>query len=164
MKTLPLILGAAALLPNQQTSGQDDPLSKPLALRPDEMKYEALIRAPRDVLSATPLGDPWGNGISVLLNKFPANYEIPPHKHAEWRIMSVLEGTLYFAYGDTYDETSLKEYGPGSLIVEPANVYHYFNAGAQGAVLQFIGEAPLTGEFAPSVSERFNGPAGARPR
>lgn len=41
----------------------------------------------------------------------------------------------------------MRAYGPGSLIVEPIGVYHYFRAGEEGAVVQFVGQGPLTSRF-----------------
>jgi quercetin dioxygenase-like cupin family protein len=131
--------------------GEQTALSKPLALTADEMQYAALPYAPPGVVSVVPVGDMARPGIYVLRNKFPPSARVPPHKHGEWRLMTVLEGTVRFAYGDSLDEAKLKVFGPGSLILEPINEYHYFIVGEEGAVLQFVAEGPLTTEFSPTV-------------
>jgi quercetin dioxygenase-like cupin family protein len=150
-KNAPLNLSIAALFSWATAAGQEDHLSSPLALTPDEIEYVSLVNGPIGVQSAVPLGDLFSEGIYVLRNKFPPNYRMPSHKHSEWRIMSVVEGTLYFAYGDTFDDESLKAYRAGSIILEPPDTYHYFRTGDEGALLQFVAAGPLTAEFAPSV-------------
>jgi hypothetical protein len=149
--TLVVGMSAAALAAFAAANGQEAALSKPLALTGDQIRYTAMINSPPGVLSAVPVGDMLAPGIYVLRNRFPPLYQIPAHKHGEWRVMTVIEGTVKFAYGDTFDEQSLRPFGPGSLILEPANVYHYFTIGEEGAVLQFVAQGPLTAEFAPSV-------------
>jgi quercetin dioxygenase-like cupin family protein len=126
-------------------------LTQELALTAAEFKFVALPNAPPDVLSAVAVGDVAAQGVYVLRNRFPPNYRLPAHNHAEWRVMTVLEGTVYFSYGDTFDESRLKAYGPGSLIIEPAGKFHYFTTRGEGAVVQFVAQGPLTAEFAPSV-------------
>jgi quercetin dioxygenase-like cupin family protein len=103
--------------------------------------------APPGVTSVVVLGDLSKDGIYVLRNKFPANSTVPAHSHPTWRIMTVLEGAVYFGYGPKLDGQQLKRFGPGSVIVEPPNVPHYFVTKDEGAVIQFVAQGPLKSAF-----------------
>ena len=58
--------------------------------------------------------------------KLPANTRLAPHSHPnEARMVTVLSGTLYFAYGDRFDGAKLKTLPAGSFFTEPKDVPHY---------------------------------------
>lgn len=62
---------------------------------------------------------------------------LEPHFHPNTsRMVTVLEGTLYFAYGDSFREQELRAMPPGSFFTEPANAPHYAVAGSQEVVLE----------------------------
>jgi quercetin dioxygenase-like cupin family protein len=73
----------------------------------------------------------------------PAKLKIDPHHHSEtWRITAVLSGTLYYAEGDTFDESKLKALGPGSLLVEPKGVAHFAMTKDEEVMLHTVAEGP----------------------
>jgi quercetin dioxygenase-like cupin family protein len=58
--------------------------------------------------------------------KLPPNYRLEPHSHSnDSRMVTVLSGTFYFAYGETFDETKLRAFGPGGFFTEPKGVSHF---------------------------------------
>jgi quercetin dioxygenase-like cupin family protein len=58
--------------------------------------------------------------------KLPANTRLAPHSHPnEARMVTVLSGTLYFAYGEKFDEAKLKALPVGSFFTEPKDVPHF---------------------------------------
>jgi len=82
--------------------------------------------------------------------KFDRNVKIPAHSHPDERVVTVISGTYYFGDGDKYDEGAIKGYGPGTLIVVPANRPHYAGSAEDGAIVQESGVGPtgitLTGK------------------
>lgn len=58
--------------------------------------------------------------------KMPAGLRLEPHSHSnEGRMVTVLSGTLYFAFGDKFDETKLKALPVGTFFTEPKDMPHY---------------------------------------
>lgn len=69
--------------------------------------------------------------------RIPAGRKLAPHSHPNRSgMVTVLSGTLYFAYGDKFDETKLKEFPAGSFFTEPKGMPHYALTKAEEAVLQ----------------------------
>ena len=58
--------------------------------------------------------------------KLPADCKLAPHSHPnEARMVTVLSGTLYFAYGGKFDEAKLTALPAGSFFTEPKDMSHY---------------------------------------
>lgn len=90
------------------------------------------------------------DGPYTVRAKFSANVKIPAHFHPDTRIVTVISGIYYFSDGDKYDEGAIKGYGPGTVIVVPANTPHYAGSGEDGTIVQESGMGPtgitLTGK------------------
>ena len=111
-------------------------------LTPGEMKFVPDPERP-GLASAVLVGDPSKAGIYAVHTKLPANFRIEPHSHSEaWRIATVLSGTLYYGYGDTFDETKLRALGPGGLLVEPKGLPHFAMTKGQEVMLHIVAEGP----------------------
>jgi quercetin dioxygenase-like cupin family protein len=111
-------------------------------LTPGEMMFVSEPARP-DLASSVLVGDPSRAGIYAVHTRLPANLKIEPHSHSEaWRIATVLSGTLYYGYGDTFDETKLKALGPGSLLVEPRDAPHFAMTKDEEVMLHIVGEGP----------------------
>jgi quercetin dioxygenase-like cupin family protein len=109
---------------------------------PAEMKFVA-DPAHAGYESSVLVGDPSKPGVYAVRTKLPANILIAPHSHSEkWRIATVLSGTLYYGYGDTFDESKLKALGPGSLLVEPQDAPHFARTKGEEVMLHIVGEGP----------------------
>jgi quercetin dioxygenase-like cupin family protein len=82
--------------------------------------------------------------------RFAPNVKIPAHFHPDTRVVTVISGTYYFGQGDRYDEKAIKGYGPGTVIVVPANTPHYAGSAEDGPEVQESGVGPtgitLTGK------------------
>jgi quercetin dioxygenase-like cupin family protein len=125
------------------------PLGGKLALTAQQVKYSDTNPNLPGMQSATLVGDINQKGTYVLRNRFPPDFILPPHKHAENRIVTVLEGTVYFGYTKDFDPSQTKAYGPGSLFVEHKGDWHLLMTQKEGAVVQVIAEGPMTTEFIP---------------
>jgi hypothetical protein len=54
----------------------------------------------------------------------------------------VLSGTLYYGYGDTFDESKLRALGPGSELVEPKDAPHFAMTKGEEVMLHIVGQGP----------------------
>jgi quercetin dioxygenase-like cupin family protein len=86
---------------------------------PEQIEFKGLPAAPQ---FATLFGDPAKEGFYVVRVKFPAGLKLMPHTHPDApRTVAVLSGTLYFAFGETWDESKLKAFPAGTFFSEPPN-------------------------------------------
>lgn len=91
--------------------------------QPGEITFSGLAGAPQ---TAVLYGDPTKAALYVSRTKFPAGFKAMPHSHPDaQRTIVILSGTLYFANGDTWDETKLQPYGPGTFFTEPTGQPHF---------------------------------------
>ena len=112
------------------------------SITPPELKFIPNPARP-GAASAVLVGDPSKAGIYVMHTRIPANIRIEPHSHSEvWRIGTVLSGTLYYGYGDTFDESKLKALGPGSVVVEPKDQPHFAMTKDEAVTIQLVAEGP----------------------
>ena len=140
-KRLAFLVAAAALASAAVALAQGN-LATLFTLTPGEMKFVA-DSANTAFVSSVLVGDPSKTGIYAMRLKLPANLKIEPHSHSEaWRIATVLSGTLYYAQGDTFDESRLKALGPGSELVEPKDVPHFAMTKNEDVMLHIVGEGP----------------------
>lgn len=118
-------------------------LSEMFVVAPGERKFVQSPTAPPGLAVATLAGNPAKAGIYVIHTKLPANFKVAPHTHPDaWRITTVLSGTMYFGYGDTFDESKLKPMGPGSFWTESKDLPHFAMTKGEEVVIQIVGEGP----------------------
>ena len=92
---------------------------------------------------ATVYGDTGKPGVYVQRVKFAPGFKIMPHWHPdEVRTIVVLSGTLYFSYGDKWDESKLKAFPAGSFFAEPPKAAHFAWAKDGEVILQITGIGP----------------------
>jgi quercetin dioxygenase-like cupin family protein len=95
------------------------------------------------LMTAVLAGNPAAPGPYVERILIPPNSRLQPHSHPnEGRLVTVLSGTLYFAFGETFDEGKLVALPAGSFFAEPANVAHHALTKGVGAVLQLQAMGP----------------------
>lgn len=88
------------------------------------------------------LGDPSRPGTYVVRIRLPRGLHLAPHSHPDGRIVQVLSGTMYFAFGDSGDTTRMRAFPAGSLWTEPPGAVHYAWARDGEVVLQIVGTGP----------------------
>jgi quercetin dioxygenase-like cupin family protein len=99
-------------------------------------------------------GDPNAPGRYVQRLKIPAGSTLPPHRHAdEARMVTVLSGTLWFAFGETFDAAKLKALPAGSFFTEPHGMAHFATA-KEDVVLQIDAIGPTGTTYLAAVGER----------
>jgi len=60
----------------------------------------------------------------------------------EFRGVTVLSGSLYFAISDTWDDSKLKAYPAGTFFTEPAKLPHYAATKDTEVVFELTGMGP----------------------
>lgn len=71
------------------------------------------------------LGDPSKEGPFVMRLKFPAGYDIPPHRHPKEEHVTVLSGGFGMAMGEKHDRNAATLYPAGTFIQIPTGEAHF---------------------------------------
>ena len=111
---------------------------------PEQLKFQRNPATGSEI--ATVMGDSSKPAPFVTRVKYPPGFKAMPHSHPIDLQVTVLSGTLLYAEGEKFDESKLKEYPAGSVILEKAHVPHYQMA--KGAVVfQASGTGPNAFNF-----------------
>jgi len=156
MKTTgPIFSICAALLTASSVSLAGDRASPGKVLTPDAIEWVSSSRVPGLGLAKID-GDAKKHGAYVYRVRFPLGRVIRAHRHPDERSLTVLSGTWYIGWGDTYDPARLMALPAGGFYTEPAGAAH-FGATPDGAVeIQVSGSGPTAVYFvepAPARSE-----------
>jgi quercetin dioxygenase-like cupin family protein len=113
-------------------------------ITPDQLNFQ------RNPATGSEIATVFGNASQAVpfmtRVKYPPGFKSAPHSHPVDLQVTVLSGTLLYAEGEKFDESKLKEYPAGSVILEKANVPHYQMA--KGAVVfQASGTGPNAFNF-----------------
>ena len=74
--------------------------------------------------------------------KFPKGRVVQAHSHPDDRTYTVLSGTWYIGWGDTFDPEKLTALPAGSFYTEPAGVPHFISTPDSETVVQITGTGP----------------------
>ena len=107
---------------------------------PQEIHYKAMgLGAETAVL----YGDPTKAGLYVIRLRLPAGAKVLPHIHPEEvRTLTVISGTLYFGFGEKWDESKLKAYPAGTFFSEVPTTPHFVAAKDGEVIFQATGIGP----------------------
>src|SRR5258705_6345955 len=114
---------------------------------PEDIKWIPFAAFPPSARLAILVGDITKPGPYVVRVKVPAGVKLMPHTHPEDRIYTVISGVFYIGLGKSFDPAKLNVYGPGSVIVLPANTPHFHWARSGEYVTQVTGTGPLGIEY-----------------
>lgn len=113
---------------------------EPVVLEPEDLRW---TRRESGVQVAVLQGDPSAEGTFTLRLRYPAGYRKEPHFHPRDAYVTVLEGSYYRAYGNTFDESKGIPLTPGTFSVNPAEVAHY-EWTTEPALIQVTAVGPWT--------------------
>ena len=85
-------------------------------------------------------GDLAKAGPFLMRVKFPAGFKLAPHTHPTIEHTTVLSGTMRLGYG-TKDDGPAETFGPGTVIITPANTPHFFSTATE-TIVQTHGVGP----------------------
>ena len=110
----------------------------PTPILPDALRWQGPPQIP--ALRATwVLGSERQSGPYVLRVRLAASGLIPPHTHPDQRNTTVLSGTIYVGFGETFDADKVVVIPTGAVYVAPAEVPHYIWAKDGNAEYQEAG-------------------------
>jgi quercetin dioxygenase-like cupin family protein len=138
---LAALLVASAATPLAQA--QPLPLDKVGALHNEDVEWRNFPAFPREVKLAVIAGDPSKPAPYVVRVKVPNGIKLMPHTHPEDRIYTVMSGVFYIGFGTVFDPDKLVAYGPGSVVILPANTPHFHWAKSGEYISQVYGTGPL---------------------
>ena len=113
-----------------------------LMVTPEQLEWNAVPSLPPGAKAAVLEGDPSADGPFTMRIRFPAGYTIPLHTHPVVERVTVLEGTLYFGVGSSFDRDRAQALGAGALAVMDVGVPMYGFTTDEPAVIQINGSGP----------------------
>ena len=126
----------------------------PTAARAEDPPHAGRMVLPADLEWADAKGIPPGAKVVVIEGppneavpftlrvKFPADYKLPAHWHPVIDHVTVLSGTLNFAFGDKLDTEKTKALTPGSIVITPPKTNHFLWT-SEETVVQVHGVGPM---------------------
>lgn len=132
---------ACALLLIGCAVGAGAQVNAPTPILPTTIQWDAAPAVP-GLESAWFIGGPASTGVYAQRVKLPKGARIPPHTHPDERFSTVLSGTIYVGFGETFDESKVVAIPAGGVYVAPARVPHYVWAKDGDAVYQESGIGP----------------------
>lgn len=138
MKKLSAACAMVIILGSTGVIAQDRP---PEPLLPDRIQF---VSPPglSGVQAAQILGDPSQPVPYLVRVKLGTDARIPPHTHPDERSSTVLKGTLYVGFGETFAESQIVAVPTGGVYVAPAGVPHYLWAKDGEVIYQEAGTGP----------------------
>jgi quercetin dioxygenase-like cupin family protein len=127
------------------------------AIRSEDVEWKPFAAFPPDVRLAVLVGDPREPGPYVIRVKVPMGTRLMPHKHPEDRIYTVISGVFYIGLGETFDETRLSAFAPGSLVVLPGDQSHFHWAKSGEYITQVSAIGPLGLEYVDPANDPRKG-------
>jgi len=93
---------------------------------PDSLKWGPGPAAlPKGAELAVIAGDPGKEGPFVARIRVPAGYKVPPHTHPGDENITVISGTINFAMGNKFDESTGTALKAGGFVKAPRGMAHY---------------------------------------
>jgi quercetin dioxygenase-like cupin family protein len=129
------------------------------AIHAEDVEWKPFPAFPPEARLAILVGDPTRPGPYVIRVKLPGGVRLAPHKHPEDRIYTVMSGVFYIGLGETFDESKLTAYAPGSVIVLPGGQPHFHWAKSGEYITQVTAIGPLGLDYIDPANDPRNHPA-----
>jgi quercetin dioxygenase-like cupin family protein len=114
-----------------------------LVLHSEDVIWKPFAAYPPEVRLAVLVGSPTEPGPYVIRVRVPAGVKMPPHKHPEDRVYTVMSGVFYIGLGEVFDESKLTAHAPGSVIILPGGQPHFHWAKSGRYIAQVSAVGPL---------------------
>jgi quercetin dioxygenase-like cupin family protein len=134
------------------------PLDKTGSMHNEDVEWRSFPAFPKEVKLAVIAGDPGKPAPYVVRVKVPNGIKLMPHVHPENRIYTVMSGVFYIGFGTVFDPDKLVAYGPGSVVILPANTPHFHWARSGEYISQVYGTGPLGIEYVDKQDDPRNSP------
>lgn len=118
----------------------------PAPILPESLRWVAPPNVP-GLQVAWVLGAEQAPGPYLLRVRLARGARIAPHTHPDERNTTVISGTVYVGFGESFDETKIVAVPAGAVYVAPAGVPHYLWAKDGDVVYQEAGVGPTGTSF-----------------
>jgi quercetin dioxygenase-like cupin family protein len=108
----------------------------------DAVKWGPAAVLPPGAEMAVLEGNPAEKGPITLRLKFPANYQIPAHRHSMTERVTVLSGKFNVGMGDKLDRKATQLLTPGGFVSLPGNMNHFAWA-SEPTIVQITLDGPF---------------------
>jgi len=136
-----LLVFASAVLTGAAAAGD-----APAPILPESLRWIAPPNVP-GLQVAWVLGAEQAPGPYLLRVRLARGARIAPHTHPDERNTTVISGTVYVGFGESFDETKIVAVPAGAVYVAPAGVPHYLWAKDGDVVYQEAGVGPTGTSF-----------------
>lgn len=146
---LPQLAGAVALTAFLAVTGFAASAGEEhhVAIPADEVKFNpGPPTLPTGADIAVLLGSPAEEGPFVIRLKFPADYEVPPHRHSKEEHVTVISGAFGMSTGKSHDRSMAPLLPEGSFVRIPADEPHFAWTDRE-TVVQINGVGPFDVEY-----------------
>jgi pimeloyl-ACP methyl ester carboxylesterase len=101
-------------------------------------------------------GDPDSAGLYTIMLRIPAHTRIAAHLHQDDRVATVVSGTWYIGYGDSFNGAALKALPAGSFYTEPSDRSHFAETRDTDVIVQITGVGPSSTRYIdPASSPKY---------
>jgi uncharacterized RmlC-like cupin family protein len=117
-------------------------LVAPVRVLPEELQWSG-NPSQHGLQTAALFGNPQLAGPYAERIRIPAHTRLKPHWHPNAiRMVTVLSGTLYFAFGEEFDEAKLTAMPVGTFFTEPKDAAHFALTKNEDVILQLDAIGP----------------------
>jgi len=120
---------------------------------PENIKWAPNKSTPYGMQMVLLFGNPSQPGPYIFRAKMPSGYKLPPHRHPDERIVTVLKGIYWSGVGEHYNPMVMKEFEAGAFYTTKAKVPHFAWARTE-VIIQEMG----TGFESPAKSIEYVNP------
>jgi pimeloyl-ACP methyl ester carboxylesterase len=103
-------------------------------------------------------GDPDRAGLYTIMLRIPAHTRIAAHVHQDDRVATVVSGTWYIGYGDSFNGAALKALPAGSFYTEPSDRSHFAETRDTDVIVQITGVGPSSTRYIDPASDPQRSP------
>jgi quercetin dioxygenase-like cupin family protein len=121
--TVAAIAGFAALAVPQGYAQHAGPHGH-VMMSPQELAWNDLPALPGVKIAV--IEGPLNEAVPIMFRlKFPANYQVPPHRHPGIEHVTIISGTLNMGMGEAFDRSKTRALTPGSVAIMPPGTPHF---------------------------------------
>ncbi|SDE93234.1 cupin domain-containing protein [Limimaricola pyoseonensis] len=138
-----LMIVAAAIWTSWQVVPSFAESGEHVLLPPEAVSFQpGPATLPEGAQIAVLFGSPAEEGPFVIRLKFPAGYEVPPHRHSKAENVTVVSGRFGMATGESHDKSAATPMAAGGFVHIPAGHPHFAWA-EEETVVQINGTGPF---------------------
>jgi pimeloyl-ACP methyl ester carboxylesterase len=114
------------------------------------------------IRTAVMKGDPGRAGLYTIMLRIPAHTRIAAHEHMDDRVATVVSGTWYIGYGESFDGARVKALPAGSFYTEPSHRAHFAETRDEAVIVQITGVGPSSTRYIDPASDPQRKPTSPR--